>query len=389
MFAALVKHFEGAAAYAEGAAAHAPHAVVRAGACAAIVATAFLLATATAEAQESRTVYAPMTFKAEAGPLRTTACLQLLERTLPATRWWEAEGRATAPADDAFKAVIAAIKQQDRAALLKLTDPAQARDTANFDKQAYAFFAQLKAIQLVEVARAYELDGLVVYMAKLQSDAQAAFVPFAFAHQADDTFRFLPSRSDLVTFTIVNDWFIPSLSAPPVPPPYCAESAVKRATHRVSLAASSWRPSALRLTGVPLEAQASQAGIAAQVKSTIDRMKTALKGSNVDEFAGYMTPIGGDRLKQFFASAQPAEREAYAKAFIDQQPFFVFDESPLVVVYVRTPQGRIEALYFTVADKRLLWTNSAYITVSDKVFKQGPLFSAAESTPPFNRLVIK
>ena len=356
----------------------------------AIVVAACVLAAATAQAQESRTVHAPMTFKAEAGPLRSTACLQLVERTLPATRWWEADGRGASPADAAFKAVIAALKQQDRAALVKLTDAAQARDTANFDKQAYAFFAQLKAIQLVEVSRAYEFDGLAVYMAKLQSDAQTAYVPFAFTHQADDSYQFLPARSDLVTFTMVNDWYIPSLSAPPVAPPYCAESAVKRATHRVSLVSSSWRPSALLLTGVPLEAQASQSGIAAQVKSTIDRMKTALRSGNIDQFAGNMTPVGGDRLKQFFATAQPSERETYTKAFLDQQPFFAFDQSPLVVAYVRTPQGRVEALYFTVAaDKRLLWTNSAYITVSDKVFKQGPLFAAAESMPPFSRLVIK
>jgi hypothetical protein len=44
-------------------------------------------------------------------------------------------------------------------------------------------------------------------------------------------------------------------------------------------------------------------------------------------------------------------------------------------------------LYFTEAsDRRLLWTNSAYITVADQVFKQGPLLTAAGSAKPFTGL---
>ena len=47
-------------------------------------------------------------------------------------------------------------------------------------------------------------------------------------------------------------------------------------------------------------------------------------------------------------------------------------------------------LYFTfAADKRLLWTNSSYLTVWDRVFKQDPLFAADGSTKPFSRLAIK
>ena len=42
-----------------------------------------------ASAQDVRTAYAPVTFHAEAGNLRTRACLQLIERVYPATAWWE------------------------------------------------------------------------------------------------------------------------------------------------------------------------------------------------------------------------------------------------------------------------------------------------------------
>lgn len=119
-------------------------------------------------------------------------------------------------------------------------------------------------------------------------------------------------------------------------------------------------------------------------------MKAALRVGDVDAFANDMTPEGGGRLKQWFATAPQNERDRYKTAFVEQQPFFVFDESPLLVVYVRTAQRDVQVLYFTVApDKRLLWTNASHLTTSDQVFKQGPLFAAAGSTKPFSSLAIK
>jgi len=342
-----------------------------------------------ASAQDTRTVYAPMTFNAEAGPLRTTACLQLTERVYPSTAWWESTAGTASGPDRALKAVIAAIKQKDRAALLKLTDPAQARDTARFDQQANAFFQQFQSIRLLAVPRAYEFDGLVVFFGKFQSDTQTVYVPLTFAHEGADAFGFLPSRTDKSTFVLVNDWFNPSPSTPVDNPPYCSDADVKRATHRLALAPSAWRPSALLLTGAPLDAPGSLSGVAAQVKSTIEQMKAALRGPDLDAFFTLLTPEGGGRLKQWFATAQPAERDGYKEALIGQQPFFVFDESPLVVVYTKTRSGEIQVLYFTfTAGKRLVWTNSSHITVSDQVFKQGPLFAAAGSPKPFSSLAI-
>src|SRR5881397_3316440 len=77
-----------------------------------------------------------------------------------------------------------------------------------------------------------------------------------------------------------------------------------------------------------------------------DRMKAALRVGDVDAFANDMTPEGGGRLKQWFATAPQNERDHYKTAFVEQQPFFVFDESPLLVVYVRTAQRDVQVLYF-------------------------------------------
>lgn len=341
-------------------------------------------------AQDVRTVYATMPFNLEREILQTSACLQLTERLYPATRWWEKPPAAIGGPDRAFELVIAALKQKKRDALLALTEPTQLRNIPEFDKQASAFFQQLESIELLAVPRAYELDGLVVFFGQFRSGAQTAFVPLMFAYENNDTYGFLPSRTTNTTFRLVSDWFAPLGSAATDGPAYCKDSDVKRATHRVSLVPSQWRQSALLLTGAPLDAPGPLSAVAAEIKSTISKMKDAFRGSDVDGFFKYQTPEDAARLRQWFASASQGERDRYKTDFIEQQPFFVFDESPLLVVYTRMRNGAVRVLYFKVADdKRLLWTNSSYHTLAHPVFERGPLFDAAASARPFSNLLIK
>ena len=145
-----------------------------------------------AGAETDRVAYVPMTFHTEARAIRTTACLQVTERVYARSPWWE-DARGTADAQDrAFKAVIAAIKRKDRAALFQLSDPTQGRDPKRFDEQAEAFFRQFDVIELVAVPRAYAFDGLAVFFARFRYKGQTASVPFAFARAEDGSFGFLP-----------------------------------------------------------------------------------------------------------------------------------------------------------------------------------------------------
>ena len=345
---------------------------------------------AVASAQDVRTVYASMPFSVERGMLRTSACLQLTERAYPLTRWWEIAPAATEGPDRAFELVIAAMKQKKRDALLALTDPTQLRNIIEFDRQATAYFQQFESIELHAVPRAYELDGLVMFFGQFRSTRQTAFVPLSFAYENNDTYGFLPSRATSTTSKLVNDWFAPSGSAAADGPAYCNDADVKRATHHISLAPSQWRQSTLLLTGAPLDAPGALSAVAAEIKSTISKMKDVFRGSDVDGFFKYQTPEDAARLKQWFASASQAERDRYKTYFSEQQPFFVFDESPLVVVYTRMHDRSIRVLYFKVGeDKRSLWMNSSYLTLAHPVFERGPLFDAAASARPFSNLLIK
>ncbi len=349
-----------------------------------------------ATAETGRLVYLPMPFHAEDHVIRTTACLQVTERVYAPSAWWESFSRNADAPERAVKAVIAAIKHKDRVTLLKLSHSTQGRDLKRFDEQAAAFFQQFEAIELVAMPRAYEFDGLVVFFAKLRSKEQSAFAPFIFAPEDDGSFGFLPYRTEKVTHKLLEDWFNskwgPAATANPT---YCTGDDIKRATHRISLVSSlgtpkqAWHPSSLFLRGASLDNPGQFNKLAARAKSTIEDLKSALVHSKIDDFVKHLTPEGGRRVKEWFASADQTERSGYQNAIMEQEPFFLFDASPLVVVYTRAPFG-VQVMYFTLnAQKQLLWTNSSFITLSDWVFKRGRLLNAALLDEPFGNIAIK
>lgn len=330
-------------------------------------------------AQDSRKVYLPMTFKAETKSVRTTACFEVSERIYSAADWRK-EFAAGNGAERAFAAVIAAMKRKDRVALLNLSDPTQGRDPKRFDRQAMAFFQQLGAMDIVSVPRAYEFDGLVVFFAKMQSKNRTFFAPLTFTDDLKGSFGFLPYRTEWLTYRLLQDWFNapwgPALTDTPA---YCSAATVSSATHRIPLANSAdtqKEPSYLLLKGTSIETQGELARIAGEVTSTFKELNTAMAGP-LDDLFKHMTPNGGDRLKAWFVSANQTERNAYKAALGDQKPLFLFDASPLVVVYTKPSVGPIQVMYFTSdAANELLWANSSHITLSDKVFKNGPVYDS-------------
>ena len=191
-----------------------------------------------------------------------------------------------------------------------------------------------------------------------------------------------------MTHLLVKDWF-DAVWGPAATdkPTYCTDEEIRRATHRIALESASgtpWRPSYLLLAGAPLDKPGKLTDLAVRAKSAIGDLKSALARGGVDDLVKHLTPEGGNRLKAWFASADQIERDRYTTAVTRQMelPFFFFDASPLVVVYTRSPVGVVEVMYFTPnAKSELLWTNSYHITVSDRVFKKGPLHDAALRAP--------
>jgi hypothetical protein len=347
-----------------------------------------------ATAETSRLASLRTAFSAEGQVIRTTACLQVTERMYPQPSWWQdPHGNANTP-ERALKAVIAAINHKDRAALLNLAHPTQGRDPKRFDEQATAFFQQFEDIELVAIPRAYEFDGFVVFFAKFRWKGGTGFAPFIFASGDGGSFGFLPYRTTAPTYRLVQDWFDSTWRmAATTDPLYCTREDITRATHRISLASPqgaperAWHPSQLFLYGAAFDRPGELADLVAEATTTIENLKSTL--AHGGDFGKYMTPEGGRRLKDWLASADQADRRKYAATITEQQPFFLFDASPLVIVYTRS-QARVQVMYFTLnARKELLWTNSSYIVDADKLYKRGPLYDVASLDKPFSSIAIK
>ena len=351
-------------------------------------------------AAESRVAYLAMMFPAESHSIRTTACLQVTERLYAQSKWWENTSGNADASERAFKAVIAAIARNDRDALLKLSDPAERADLKSFDAQAGAFFQQFKAgFELVDVPRGYEFDGLSVYFAIIRFKDETAAVPFMFAAQDDGAFGFLPSKKGRLnqsTFVLVQDWMNAGWGSRAAgSPTYCTDAAVARATHRFPVSASSGttrpvrQPTYLLITGASLDAPGARAGLGPRITSAVERLKSAL-ASGAEDAAKLMASEGANSLTKWYGSATREERVRYQATITAQSPFFFFDASPLLVVYTRSPGDSIQVLYFTIGPgNELLWTNSSYITVADKVFKSDASYDSARLKPAFSNRVTK
>lgn len=361
-----------------------------------IAAGALGLCCGTGAAETGRTVYLALSFNAEGETIPTTACLRVTERAYPQSRWWEDPSRVPDAPERALKAVIAAIREKDRAALYDLSHPTLGRDVKQFDEQARAYFSQFATIELIGIPRAYEFDDLTVFFGKFRFKEQTLFAPLTFAAERDGSFGFLPYRTDKLSYRLVEDWFQPRRGpAGRTDPSYCSDVEVGQATHRVALAPSPVglkpppRGSVLFLTGAAFDKPGALVNLVTRTKSEITGMKAALAAGDVDAFATHLTPAGAKRLRDWFVTADQNHRRQYKSWVVERQPFFLFDLTSLVVVYTRSPSA-VQAMYFAVgANGSLRWLNSSYVTVWDQVFQRGPLYDAALRPNPFGNLAAK
>ena len=345
-----------------------------------------LVSVAMADRYSGRDVFLPVTFHAEAHSFSTSMCLKVVERKYPKSAWWKNTGDGDGPVDEAFASLIAAIERADRDALLSMTHASQSGDAERFEHQASAYIQQFAALELVEVPKAYQFDGLTVFFAGFRYEGKTQYAPLIFTSVGTNSFRFLPERTRKTTFQFVADWFNATWQAGELDKPrYCRNRDVRRANYAVTLESASWKPSQLLIAGSLIEGSGKYAKTFERVGSVIEQMNAALRGDDITTFAKYLTPEGAGRLLEWYWSAEQGDRDVYKQAVLEQQPFFVFDASPLLAVYTRSESGSIQVMYFTPnADDEWLWTNSSHVTSMDAVFKKGTLHNSARSAPPFS-----
>lgn len=338
-------------------------------------------------------VYLPLTFRSESGPFKTGACLQVNERAYSQATSQQGLGVAADGSQKAFETVLTALKSANRQTLFELSDPVLGRDPAQFDEQAVGYFKEFKAAEFVGVAKIFEFDRLAVFFGKFQAGEYTFFSPFIFHRGNDGAFGFLPYRTDDLTYWLLEDWLDAAWGpAQAAVPAYCTAADISVASHRLRLSPPDMaRPAYLYLKGAPADTQGPLKALSAQVRLTLVEMKKTLAADDwITGFCRYLAPAGAKRLKDWFASAAQGNREIYRNAIAEQEPFFVFDAAPLIIVYTRSPSHSVQVMYFTsAADGRLMWTNSSLVTLLDRVFKGEAMKDAAMLDKPFSSLEIK
>ncbi|WP_347986707.1 hypothetical protein [Methylomonas sp. AM2-LC] len=350
------------------------------------------------KASETHSVYLPLIFNSEVNTYKTSACLKVVEVAYPdGNRWWEQGSSITVNSpEDAFRNVISAILKKDKAELFKWSHSTLGHDTQEFDSQAAAYFAQFEKLQLVSASRSYRFDGLaLVYVTAKLADGRLFSFPLSFAED-NKVYKFLPYRSEIVSYRLVTEWLSVNTSGQADGFSYCDDKTIKNATYKVQLVppteTSKTDPiSELFLHGASINLKNPQKGLEKDVVDLLARMKKAdfAKPKELNGFLGNMTLEGANRLKEWLNTASIADKERYKNELFNVTPIFIFDASPLIVTYVKWG-ARVQTMYFTYNEKhKLVWTNSSHISLIDKVFKNGVLFDDAQLDKPFENYKIQ
>ena len=344
--------------------------------------------------EEPRQVYLRVVFNAE-GKLRpTSGCFNAIERVYSRSRWWSEAGAEPGSSEDAFYRVIKAFKAKDRDGLRNLSDPSS-REPKVFDAQADAFFQQFGALELSAIPRSIQVESLTVFLLTVVFQGHATSAPMVFRKGGNGQNWFLPDKSKSLAYSLARDWLDAMQQAEISDSLYCQQSAIAQATHRIPLGSDPAVPekdkSFLYVKGVPANAPAvGQPDIRNSVDAALQTVKTALSSYQGTVLLSPIANVGAKRLKDWWEKASATERSNYVQSVVSQRAVFVFDLSPLLVLYSQSENGIPRVMYFVPdQNNRLMWTNSSYGTTVDRIFKDGVLYDAARATPPFGALALK
>jgi hypothetical protein len=345
---------------------------------------------------DSRPAYLRLVFNAEGQLMATAGCLSVVERHYAGAHWWsESDMDKDRGLGSAFKRVLAAIKNKDRESLLQLSAPSS-RDPKIFDQQASAFFEQFSVLTVTEVPLSIQVDSLVIFFISVDYQGKVSKAPLVFQKAGENQFWFLPERSNSLEYALARDWFevASKNTGTPSDSVYCTAREIERASYRIPVSSDAavlaQDRSNMYLTGFRAGQSAAQGELTTRVQATLNALNASLAVYNGGTPLTTLTPTGAKRLADWWGTADANEHRNYVSAIVTQKPIFIFDLSPLIVVYTKSDSDVPRIMYFTPdLHGALLWTNSSYGTTFDRIFKDGPLYDAATQVPPFRSFSIQ
>lgn len=319
---------------------------------AAIVASLVFLPPAMAD------VSTPLVIQSEAGPVITSACLQLPGQQLPHTEWWKTD--AAAQLGPEFAATMSAITRQDRQALRQTFDAAWASKSNRVDEQATALISQLRVANLRSVPYRIDLGPSRTYFAVVSNSTQTTWVPFVFRRGADGRWGYLPERGD-------NRWLpliLESLRAlpPTAAPPACPASGVKL---MASLPLGEAQMSLRFKSSQPVSATS----VAPPPVQAVLKLRDAARKRDAKSYLGLLTPESASSLAAWLKKVDAPEVDRYFGAWDVIEPLWYLDLSPAGVVVLGDTGGQVRSIYTVERNGQTEIMNLSHVANADALLK--------------------
>lgn len=306
-------------------------------------------------------VATPLVIQSEAGPVVTSACLELPGQQLPTTDWWKTESARQVAPD--FSAVMTAIANQDRQALRQTFDASWASKSNRVEEQATALINQFQAAKVLSVPYRVDLGSDRIYFASVSLGSQTTWVPFVFRKGTDGRWGYLPERGD-------NRWL-----------PLILESlrTAGKASATATCAANDSRLTAsLPVTEPQMAVRFRNSGPAMATTQSpqpavqlVTKLRDAARKRDADAYLSLLTKEGASALAAWLKQVGANEADKYFAAWDSVDPVWYLDLSPVSVVVLADAGQEARAVYAVERNGRLEIMNISHQSSADALLKTG------------------
>lgn len=300
----------------------------------------------------------PLVIQSEAGPVISSACLQLPGVQLPSTEWWAIHSEQHIGPE--FATMMESIAKQDRQALLRTFDASARSTPQKAEELVNTLISQWKKVTLHSVTHRIDLKNERVYLALVSNAKKTTWIPFVFRQEPNGHWGYVPQNAENRLLPLI----IESLRA--------TESAGVHQiceTPNAKLAATLEEPD----LGVALHFKSSQSTAVAfanqpSVRAVL-KLRDAARKRDINEYMTLLTRDGMASLGSWANTASPKEINEYLSTWDSVEPIGYLDLAPVGVIVLSDANKKARSIYTVERNGRTEIMNLNQIANADILLK--------------------
>ncbi len=320
--------------------------------------------------------------------VRTTACLELVERFYDKARPWDVFKKAAKRSPEINLVRIAdAIKTRNKSRFFSAVHPVLGSEPKLLNEQWSAYSDLSTGLQFDSVKGYVKFGEYLVYVVSMAYGKEVFDSSYAFALDQQGKYRFLPYNVEDLLYKAVmewgeSDWGWGNQRT------YCSGKDVERTNMRIPFSQETkykkHYPKVMLKGHDVTSGNGNSAPVYRKITKQISNMFAALIAGDVEHYYPYLTKPARAEMRKWYPEATDVQIARFVQSFEDVKPVFVLDADPMYIVYVQTAAFGIRAMFMLDDGKgRYIWTNSSHITPLDAIFKQSMVKKAAAQKIPF------